>query len=50
MPKCGICGGDAPPNSRASQRTASVICVDARFVLEEEKRKEKKDFIYGTAG
>jgi len=41
MPKCGICGGDAP-NSRASRKKESVIFADVRLFLKRKKRKKKR--------
>jgi hypothetical protein len=42
MPKCGICGGEAPKQPCIKEDGKCDLC-DRKVVLEEEKKKEKKD-------
>jgi len=42
MPKCGICGGDAPKQPCITEEGKCDLC-GRKVVLEEEKEKEKKD-------
>ena len=41
MPKCGICGGDAPKQPCITEDGKCDLC-GRKVVLEEEKKKEKK--------
>jgi hypothetical protein len=45
MPKCGICGGDAPKQPCITEDGKCDLC-GRKVVLEEEKKKEKKRLMF----